>query len=263
MQPQTVMEHFRGLAHWVDWNDTLDHFLHGDPHAPLRGIAVAWIPTDQVLSQARERGLNFVVSHEEVFYDQLLKTSLGAARAAERRRWLDDAGMVVMRCHDTWDKMPVIGVVDSWVKALGFAAEQRPVDSYYCVCHADGETVASIGRRLLRLVRSMGQRVVNQFGDGSRPVSRIVVGTGAITNIAEMAAMEPDVLIVTDDGFNSCNGGLLAYDLDIPMLVVNHYMAERPGIEELARYLRRQFPQVPVEFFDAAYTYQKISEGDE
>ncbi len=258
MQPQTVMDHFQAMGHWVDWGSTLDHFLHGDPHVALRGIAVAWIPTDRLLEQAHKKGLNFFISHEEVFYDDFLNTAFGAARTERRKRWLDDAGMVVMRCHDTWDKMPGIGVVDSWVKALGFCADARPVGSYYCVCHANGETVDAIGSQVLRLVKSMGQSVVNRFGDGSRPVRRIVVGTGAITNAAEMAALDPDLLIMTDDGFNSCNGGLLAYDLDIPMLVVNHYMAERAGIQELAMYLGRQFPQIRVEFFDVGYTYEPI-----
>ena len=55
------------IASWVNWEDTKDHFLFGNPETEVRGIAVTWLATDAVLSRAAEMGLNFVIAHEGAF----------------------------------------------------------------------------------------------------------------------------------------------------------------------------------------------------
>lgn len=37
-----------------------------------------------------------------------------------KREFLERTGMVVLRCHDAWDRWPGIGICDSWAGGLGF-----------------------------------------------------------------------------------------------------------------------------------------------
>ena len=44
MKANDFREHCRQVAYWVDWDKTVDQFMHGDPEAEVRGIAVTWRP---------------------------------------------------------------------------------------------------------------------------------------------------------------------------------------------------------------------------
>lgn len=45
MEAKQVMEHFREVGTWVNWEETCDQFLHGNPNVEVKGIAMAWIAT--------------------------------------------------------------------------------------------------------------------------------------------------------------------------------------------------------------------------
>jgi hypothetical protein len=74
-----------------------------------------------------------------------------------------------------------------------------------------------------------------------------------------MYELKPDVILATDDGMNFWTGGLWATDLDVPLLIVNHATAEKPGMQAMARYLKAVFPGVDVEYVDVGYLYRSIA----
>lgn len=250
MRASDVRQHFRSVGAWVDWQNTVDQFLHGDPEAEVRGIATAWIGTNAALREAHSTGANLFITHEPAFMPGYGGTESGAAMAEEKRRLLDELGMTVLRCHDTWDRMPEVGIPDAWTAWLGFESDPRPTDSFYRLCHVKGMTVREVAQRVGERIASLGQRAPLIFGDRDRPVSRMAVGTGAITWLPAMHAMGADLLLATDDGMNAWDGGLWAADLDVPLIIVNHAVAEKPGMMALADYLGEQFPDVPTEYID-------------
>jgi len=259
MRARDVLEHFRSVGTWVNWQRTCDQFLHGDPDTEVRGIATTWIPSRHVVEQAAAGGANLLVTHEQ--FDLPFRSGEAAVEEQVRRKreLLDELGLVVLRCHDTWDRMPEVGIPDAWASHLGFPSEPRPTESFYKVCLLGQATVEEAARRVLERVRELGQDTVLIFGERGKSVSRMAVGTGAITHVVAMRALDADLLLVTDDGVNSWTGVLWALDLDLPMLVVNHCTAEKPGMMAMAGYLRRQFPGTPVEFVDnPEYPYTSV-----
>ena len=96
------------------------------------------------------------------------------------------------------------------------------------------------------------------FGDRGKMVQRMAIGTGAITHLPSMYELKPDVILATDDGMNFWTSGLWSLDLDIPLLIVNHATAEKPGMQAMARYLRGVFPGTSVEYIDVRYPYSSI-----
>lgn len=255
-----VLVHFHRAATWLT-PETADRFLWGDPGSEVRGIAVAWTATLAALREAGEKGLNLFITHEPAFYDDYRRAACRERLVMEKRALLEEYGIALVRIHDAWDRFPERGIPDQWVKTLGFPAEERPVESFYTICRTGGRSVGEVGRLVRERTRPWGGDWVLVLGDEGRRTERMVVGTGAITKPPEMLALGADVLLVTDDGVNTWDGGLLAADLGAPLLVVSHAVAEKPGMHEMAAYLREQFPGVPVEYLDVALPWRALRGG--
>jgi putative NIF3 family GTP cyclohydrolase 1 type 2 len=259
MKASDFRKHCEQVAHWVDWSKTVDQFMHGDPDVEVRGIATTWLATNAVLREAARRGLNFVIAHEGAFYPHYQGTESGDRHHAAKRRLLDDLGITLMRCHDTWDRMPDAGIPDAWTAFLGFPSEPRPVESFYRICLVEGRTVEEVTRAVLERVRPLGQQSVGIVGDRHKRVYRLAVGTGAITRLPAMHALGADVILATDDGISTTSAGLWSCDLEVPLLVVNHAAGEVPGMQAMVGYIERHFPGVPVTYLDCGFPYPAVT----
>jgi len=253
MKANDFREHCKQVAHWVNWEKTVDQFMGGNPDAEVRGIATTWLATNTRLREAASLGLNFVIAHEGAFYPSYKGTPSGDQHHAEKRRLIDELGITLMRCHDTWDRMPEVGIPDAWANFLGFPTEPRGIKSFYKICLVGEHTVGEVARLVLEKVRTLGQEVVHIIGDREARVHRMAVGTGAITQLPEMFALGADILLVTDDGISTTSSGLWSFDLGIPMLVVNHATAELPGMMAMVGYIERHFPGVPVKYLPGEF----------
>lgn len=259
MTPNDFREHCREVGHWVDWSRTCDQFMAGDPGAEVRGIAVTWLATNARLREASDLGLNFVVAHEGAFYPSYQGTPTGDRHHAGKRRLIEDLGITLLRCHDTWDRMPEVGIPDAWATFLGYESEPRPVESFYKVCLVGDTTAEALAETVLSRVRSLGQQTVGLIGDPGAAVSRMTVGTGAITRLGEMAELGADCILATDDGLSTTAGGLWSLDLGIPVLVVNHATAELPGMMAMVGYIEQHFPGVPVTYLPGEFPCPVVS----
>ncbi|MFC1734668.1 Nif3-like dinuclear metal center hexameric protein [Candidatus Hydrogenedentota bacterium] len=255
MKASQIMAHFQEVGTWVNWEATNDHFLHGDPEIEVKGIATAWIPSNKAIKQVAEKGFNLFIVHEPSFYPRYEGSSGVDELIREKRALLDERGITLMRCHDTWDRMPEYGIPDAWATFLGFPTEARPVESFYKTCLLDSLTVEEAASAILEKVRSLGQDTVLIFGDRTRKVKRMAIGTGAITNLPKMHELGVDAILATDDGTNSVTGGLWSMDMDVPFLTVNHATAEKPGMQMMATYLTKVFPEIPAEYVDVDLPY--------
>ena len=253
MKAKDFREHCKQVAHWVNWDKTVDQFMAGNPDSEVQGIATTWLATNARLREAASLGLNFVIAHEGAFYPQYQNTPSGDRHHAEKRQLIEELDITLMRCHDTWDRMPQVGIPDAWASFLGFPTETRAIESFYKICLVGDRTVEDIARLVLEKVRPLGQKVVHIIGNRETRVHRMAVGTGAITRLPEMFALGADILLVTDDGISTTAAGLWSLDLEVPMLVVNHATAELPGMMAMVGYIERHFPGVPVKYLPGEF----------
>jgi len=247
MNAREVLEHFRSVGKWVNWDSTRDHFHHGDPNAEVRGIATTWIASFQAIEAAHAAGANLLITHEPTFYPNYPGFRSAYDLRLKKRDLLTKLSMVVMRCHDTWDRMPGVGIPDAWADFLGFEAEPRPTDRYYKVCLVEG-TAGEVARAVQERTSQFGADPVRLFGDGDAKVTRMAVGTGAITRVPQMFQLGADCVLCTDDGMNSWTGGLWAVDSGVPVICVNHATAEIPGMMKMAEYLAATFPGMNAQY---------------
>ena len=234
--------HMRSVGTWVDWDNTCDGFKAGDPDREVTAIAVGWQSTMAALREAKELGCELFITHEPTFYSHMDDDPewLETQAARDKMAWLRETGMVVYRCHDVWDRFPGRGVLDAWAAFLGLEPACAR-DTYHSVHPVPSTTVRELLHRTMRVVEPLGEQDVHLIGEKWRMVSRLGIGTGAITNVREMLRLGADCLLVTNDGINTWREGCWARDMGIPMIVVDHRTAEIPGIRELAAYVGEQF----------------------
>jgi putative NIF3 family GTP cyclohydrolase 1 type 2 len=251
VKARQIEAHFRSLdGGWVDWNHTTDRFLAGDPGTEVTGVAVVWMGTRAALVEAIGLGCSLCIVHEPLYHGGQGEdeTMLRFSGMREKRAWIEGSGLAVYRCHDLWDQCPEIGIPDSWARTLGLG-QAALADGYVRVFDVRGETAGTLARRVAAATRELGQGAVELLGDPETSVSRLALGTGAITPFTRFVdAYGADMAICSDDGFTYWREGGVATDLGIPVVVVNHAVSELPGMESLARHLRERFPAVPVHY---------------
>lgn len=251
VKARDVEAHLHSLdGGWMRWEDTTDRFLAGDPDTEVTGVAVVWMGTRAALAEAIHLGCNLCIVHEPLYNggDGEEETMLRFPGILAKRAWIEERGLVVLRCHDLWDQMPGIGIPDSWARTLGL---ERPsvAEGFVRVFEVQGETAGAIAQRVAEAVRPLGQEAVELLGDPGARVSRLALGTGAITPFTQFVERYgANMAICTDDGFTYWREGGVALDLGIPVVVVNHAVSELPGMESLAGHLQEQFPATSVTY---------------
>ena len=263
MIAQEVHDHLKSLeAGWVNWKRSCDSFKAGDPGAEVTGIAVGWKAHFHALREAVAKGCNLFVCHEPLYYDHDDVESENffqyeAVRA--KRDFLAGHGMVVVRCHDVWDQMPDIGIPDSWGHLLGFSDALPESDGLTKVFDVSGRRAGDLARQVLDGVRKLGHECVQFLGDREAPVTRLAIGTGAITPFERFVSrFGADMAVLTDDGYCFWREGALALDLGVPVVVVNHCAAEDHGMALLAKHLAETFPGVRVHHLPQANSLQLV-----
>jgi len=263
MKASDLQAYFRSLnGGWLDPQDTVDTFKSGSPDAEIHGIAVGWMSYTWALERAVELGCNVFVTHEPTYYNHRDNDPriFDLPGVREKRQFIEDHGLVIIRCHDLWDQFPGAGIPDSWGELLGLG---QPIDGsgYYRVYDVAGQTARQVAQRVARRTRQFGQPSVALVGPADQAVTRVSIGTGAITSfLGCIAQYKVDLAICTDDGIAYWRDGGYAIDMGVPMIVVHHAVSEEAGLVNLAKQLRERFPQVPVQHISQRCMYQLISD---
>lgn len=268
MKAREVHEWLQSLEDgWVDWNDSVDGFKQGDPEAEVDGIAVAWMSYTWALERAVELDCNLFLTHEATYYDHFVEPApenfpdAVADLIREKHAFVDNHNLTILRCHDVWDKYPDRGVPDSWGEQLAFVdtdGEPSEADGYYRVYELGDRTARGVAEQVAHNTQELGQEAVQLMGPADASVSRVVIGTGAITPVPELIdRYDPDMLICSDDGTSYWRDCAIATDMEIPIAVVNHATSEVTSIERLAADLDDRF-NVPVHHIEQSCHYELI-----
>jgi putative NIF3 family GTP cyclohydrolase 1 type 2 len=248
----------------MDLEHTVDTFKAGNPEAEVRGIAVSWMSYTEALHRALELGCNVFVTHEPTYFDHFDGASergldvFDIARVREKRQFIEDHDIIILRCHDLWDQIPEIGIPDAWATWLGLG-QAVDGEGYFRVYDVTGRTAIDIAQHVAEHTQALGQEAVQLIGPAEKPVTRLAIGTGAITPFLTFVQQyHADIAICTDDGFVYWRDGAYAVDMQIPVIVVNHTVSEEPGMMNLAAHLRTKFPNVPVHHIPQRCVYRLI-----
>lgn len=253
-----VERYLRSLGPWVDDTQTCDTFKAGNPDRKFKAVAISWMSTLRALREARARGCDFFITHEPTFYSHYDNDpSFDSDRSTiEKRKFIEEAGMIVYRCHDVWDRVPQVGILDSWAKAIGFEGSPVAEKTYYAVYKIPDTSIEDFARHLAERLRPYGQEAVQVVAEKGMRIQKIAIGTGAITQVREMQSLGADAAIITEVTY--WRDVRWAQDMRFPLFIVEHAVSECPGIENLAHHLRQKFPGLRVEYIQEGCPFRLI-----
>jgi putative NIF3 family GTP cyclohydrolase 1 type 2 len=257
MTASDILEHFLSVGDWVDREKTVDRIIAGDPHRPVRRALVTWMSTFEAARAAAARGCQLIVTHEPTFWehrhelDHLAQERDPARRelGERKRRFIEEQGMVVLRCHDVWDAMPEVGIPWAWARFLGLGSAPAAAVPHGYMQRYDIPPVGldAFAQRVAARTATIGEPAVQVVGDPEQMVSKVGIGTGCYCQPAAFQQLGCDLSITCDDGNWYWREIQCAADAGHAIIRVNHGTSEEPGMVTLAQYLRRTFPDIEVE----------------
>ena len=245
---------------WLMPEDTVDTFKAGNPRSEVRAIAVGWMSYAWALKRALSLGCNVFITHEPTYYDhhdnQPKIFDLPGVR--QKQQWIEENGIVILRCHDLWDQLPGIGIPDSWGTWLNLG-DAIAGEGYFRVYDVSGKTALQVAQQVAGRVALFGQQAVQLVGPADRPVTRAAIGTGAISPfLSFISQYNVDLAICSDDGTTYWRDAAFAIDMGIPLIIVNHPVTEEAGMINLAKCLQTQFPEIPVHHIAEQCMYRLV-----
>ena len=263
MKCRHIDEHLRSLGTWVNWDKTTDIFTFGSPDTAINKIAVAWKPTMAALMNAKAEGANFFISHESIGVRAVngsMQQDVEFMMDSEREifDFLTESSFVVYRCHDLLDAMPEWGVMCAWQEGLDLGGEIILEKYPHITTEIAPLSTRDLASHIIAKTASLGQNFAFVSGNPEKQVSRIATGTGMIHDIDTMRMHNADVSIVVDDAYSSVRMGSHMRDLDYPIIIVNHGVAEEWALENLSGYLRDSFPSIEIIYIPQYCPYEVV-----
>ena len=265
MKAIDIRNHFIRLADWVDPNHTADRIILGDPDTEIHSVLVTWISSFYAVRVAVERGFDMLMTHEATFWDNDERHNMERLEIGLiKKRFIEKSGLVILRNHDVWDRMPEIGITWSWARFLGLGTTPTVTGGRSTHQRYDVEpiTLEELAQRIAERTATVGEPFVQVVGDGCRKVSRVGIGTGCGCNIFTFQKMGCDVSITCDDGSSYWQNIQCAADNDHPIICLNHGTSEEPGMLTLAEYLNNNLSGVKAEHLPHGCSFRLVGTGN-
>lgn len=243
-----IHNHFISCADWINPECTVDKIILGDPNKEIHRVLVTWISSFHAIRTAVEQHFDMIITHEPTFWnhnneqEEMDKGELGLAK----KKYILESGLVILRCHDVWDKMPEIGIPWAWARFLGLGKTPKAIDRSETQHRYDigPVTLDVLAGMIAEKTAILGEPFIQVIGNSHQIVSKVGIGTGCGCDIATFQKMGCDVSIVCDDGSCYWSNISRATDGNHPVLRVNHGTSEEPGMVTLTEYVNTHFSEV-------------------
>ena len=251
MKAIDVYKFFISRADWIDLRDTVDKIIIGNPDKDIKTIMVTWISSFNAIKTAVEQGFDMLITHEPTFWvhENEDKVMDRFETGIKKKKYIEENNLVILRCHDVWDRMPDIGIPWAWAKFLGFAEKPAKISSDNYQHRYDIEPVSldAFAQRISEKTAKIREPLIQVCGQKDQMVSKIGIGTGCACSIELFQQMGCDLSIVCDDGTWYWQHIQYAIDSNHPVIRVNHGTSEEPGMVTLTEYINDNLPDIKVE----------------
>lgn len=254
--------------------DTVDRIIIGNPGTVVRKIGTCWMSDWKTCKKAVGSGVNVLITHEPTFYthrdlDEVpgflqrwpdYTKELYLSQIEKKKKWINDNGLVIIRNHDTLDALPEKGIPFAFGHFLGFKNSDIIASrKYYNVYKINKQPASSFAGILAGKLKELGQPGVAFYGDQSREVSSVGIGTGWICDPMDYSDLNPDVFVAIDDVIRTHIQTVYAEDTGHPLIVINHGTSEEMGMRSLNQIIREQYPDIETVHFKQGCTYEWIT----
>ncbi len=253
MKIKEIITLLENQGDWVNRRFTRDHLLIGNDNTDIDKIMICWVPTYDIIQKAIDENYHFIICHENPFY--LSSTNMHTAIIEGqniKKQQLINHDITIYRCHDLWDVYPKYGVLDKWSETLHLSqdSDQKGFYRYYKNLNI---TTKELALHIKKHIALHGENGIEVIGNLDKNINTLVIGTGAITDVFQMADLGADACLVSDDGINNWVHTQWCMDHNIPLIVINHRTAENAGMVGLKDYLTSVLDNIDIKVFNNEY----------
>lgn len=240
--------------------NTVDVIKQGNPEQLVTGITLTFLGTLDILQHAVDRGHNFIISHEPVFYDHLDKTEWLQDHPVyqAKRDFIEEHNLVIWRCHDYIHRMKPDGIIEGMVDAFDWAQYQDDKNPIlFNLPHTD------VSHIIDHIKEKFNVPAVKLVGDPKMACSKVALMVGAPGGVSQMNVtrdLDPYVLIcgeISEWMTNIYFQDAVTMGQRKALIVMGHQPSEEAGMAWMAEWLRGQFPKLNIEHQASGlgYTY--------
>lgn len=237
-----------------DFESKVDSLIAGVPYTEVKGIAITFIATHNVLQRAISMGVNLIITHEGVFYSHQDGTGSREYDPVyrEKRRLIEESGIAIYRFHDYFHRYKPDGIMVGLIRDLGwnsYVEEHQPTATIVTI---PGMTVKEIAEFVKK---KLGIPFVRVVGNMSMTCTRIGLlagyrGGGQIAiPLFENNNLD---LIISGEGPEwetpEYVRDAVYQGRQKALIILGHAASEEPGMKYLADFVKTLFPHIPVHF---------------
>lgn len=246
----------------IHTENTVDRLLFGNPASCVTGVAVTFLATQEVIEKAKDLGANLIISHEGIFYNHREKTEfLKSDPVYEHKcRTILENNIAIFRYHDYVHRFLPDGITAGLLQSLGwegYEVENLPAAS---ILELPSTSVKEV---MTHIKKCLGVSYLRFIGDVSMPCRRIGLLAGyrggSELTVPLFHKKNLDMVIygegpewetseyVRDAVFQGKQKALI---------VLGHAESEMPGMKNLAQWLEKNLPDIPIHFIPQAPIFQ-------
>ena len=258
MKAIEIRNFFVDNSDFIDQINTVDRIIIGNPNKEIKSVLCTLYSDFDAIKYAVKNKFDMVITHEPTFWvhaneldviNSWDKDTIKSKNAMLKKKYIDESGLVILRIHDVWDKIPKIGMLASWIKFLGF--EKLPCNiiehGLRCTLKIKPIKLDDLAKLVALSTAKIGEPYAHVFGDGNKLISNIGLTIGCGATLWDFTEIGCDVSIVADDGTTYWSDIKYSKDINHSVIYVNHGTSEEPGMASMAKYLEESLPELKVE----------------
>ena len=256
----------------IPFKDTCDRLMAGSWDMEVKGIAMTFMATVDVIKKAAALGANLIITHEPTWFTGMDEPDwlAGDEVYLRKKQLIEETGVAIWRFHDHMHFDQQDGIYRGFDQETGWAQYRMPIlydpaGPAFLKGRFDG--CYEIPKTPLRglceeLKESIGMTVMRVIGDPDMPVSRVGVlpGGGSLGLGVEQMPMQLmrrrnlDVILcgdITEWTLPAYVRDAAQMGMNKAIIVLGHERSEEPGMKRLGEWMKDIAGDIPLYFTDA------------
>ncbi|MGN8647445.1 Nif3-like dinuclear metal center hexameric protein [Gracilibacillus sp. HCP3S3_G5_1] len=241
---------------------TVDGLKYGNREDIVKGIAVSFMPSMDVIQRTADINANLLITHEGLFYQHQPNQALEAETTLikQKKSIIKQTNLAIYRNHDAVHRSQPDGITLGLIEALNWQHYIMETNSNCTIVHLPNATLEKVASHLKEKLSIEHLRFV---GNMNTTCEHIAVLSGYRGNgMTTIPLFEKVDLVIYGEG-PEWETPEFVWDVTRQgnskgLIQLGHAESEDPGMERLAKQLQHRFPSVPVTFIPTKSRFQLI-----
>lgn len=233
---------------------TVDKLEYGNSNSTVKGVAVTFLATQEIIEAARDLGANLIISHEGIFFSHWDKREMLKEDPVYKNKLqtIEESGMAVFRFHDYIHKYRPDGITAGLIQALCWQDNEVVNQPAYSVLEVPEMTVREAIEHVKKRLGIQYVRFIGNLDMSCKRIGILVGYRGGSELTIPLFEKEQLDLVICGEG---PEWETPEYVRDAvyqgrhkALVVLGHAESEAVAMKYLADCLQGKFPSIPVHF---------------